>query len=697
MGGTLKNVSSNAQPTVTVNLPLITLNPNTGPKGTEVTVNGTSFHNNKDITITFNGSTVSTIPSPCLSDNKGNFSCSFTVPSITPGSYTVSDSDPQGTTASATFTVTKASTTVTLVSSLNPSVFGQSVTFTATVSAVAPATGTPTGTVLFNDSDSGITIGTGTLNASGQANISTSKLSGGSHNITANYTGDTNFTANASSILKQVVSPTSPAVTTALNQSTITLGGSVNDTVTVTGVPGITPTGTVYFNVSTDGSNWNTYDTETLDGTGKATSAGYTPLAAGTYYFRANYSGDSNYLTNHSVNDSEPLTVNQASPSVMTQLNQSSPITLGGSVNDTVTVTGVLGITPTGSVDFQNSSDGSNWNTYDTETLDGTGKATSAGYTPLAAGTYYFRANYSGDSNYLTNHSVNDSELLTVLQSGVTDLSLNISRLKNKQFTLLLIQDLNSPNTYKLTASNPGQFFDNIFIKGTPGSTIGLNISIPYPFVTQGAVPIHVYSNVTISGGSYVPSGDVTSNFTINPKTVSLSSYSPQAFGTNTTINVTGPVPPTGLVYVLIHLDYGFKGYTGYNQSGYNATNVTNGNITNLFNYTFSVAGDGITNNTTIQNVNTFKKDPGIAGTVTSSTTFNPIPGVNVTIIDPTKTIPPTTVQTDQNGFYADSFKWTGKAANFTVTLLPGYQGTNATQYQIVKSNQLYYVNFIIP
>src|SRR5206468_1324479 len=48
-----------------------------------------------------------------------------------------------------TQTVTKASSAVALASSANPSVSGQSVTITATVSAVSPASGTPTGTVTF--------------------------------------------------------------------------------------------------------------------------------------------------------------------------------------------------------------------------------------------------------------------------------------------------------------------------------------------------------------------------------------------------------------------------------------------------------------------------------------------------------------------------------------------------------------------
>ena len=81
------------------------------------------------------------------------------------------------------------STTTTLISSVNPSASGQSVTFTATVADVAPGVGTPTGTVTFKDGAT--TIGTGTLSA-GVTTFTTSTLAIGTHSITAVYGGDTN-------------------------------------------------------------------------------------------------------------------------------------------------------------------------------------------------------------------------------------------------------------------------------------------------------------------------------------------------------------------------------------------------------------------------------------------------------------------------------------------------------------------------
>jgi uncharacterized repeat protein (TIGR01451 family) len=93
----------------------------------------------------------------------------------------------------------------------------------------------------------------------------------------------------------------------------VIVGNSVTDTATVTGVGRNSPkpTGTVTFQVSTDGgvtfTNFGT--AKTLNSYGQATSDAYIPTTAGTDYFRAVYSGDSNYSSSQSGNKEEPLTV----------------------------------------------------------------------------------------------------------------------------------------------------------------------------------------------------------------------------------------------------------------------------------------------------------------------------------------------------------------------------------------------------
>lgn len=91
-------------------------------------------------------------------------------------------------------------TTTALSSSLNPSLLGQSVTFTATV-APAPPNGE---TVTFQDGTT--TLGTGTL-SSGAATFSTSSLTAGNHLITATYSGDNVWSASTGSLTQAVQLP----------------------------------------------------------------------------------------------------------------------------------------------------------------------------------------------------------------------------------------------------------------------------------------------------------------------------------------------------------------------------------------------------------------------------------------------------------------------------------------------------------
>src|SRR6185369_7900412 len=100
-------------------------------------------------------------------------------------------------------TVNQGIPTIALVSSVNPSVFQQSVTFTVTVSPETPGVGQPTGMVTFKD---GATVlGTGPINGSGVATFSTAALSVGSHPITVVYGGDANFLGGTSNTVNQVV------------------------------------------------------------------------------------------------------------------------------------------------------------------------------------------------------------------------------------------------------------------------------------------------------------------------------------------------------------------------------------------------------------------------------------------------------------------------------------------------------------
>src|SRR5262249_46689596 len=133
----------------------------------------------------------------------------------------------------------------TLVSSPNPSAFGQSVTFTATVSGTGAV---PSGTVTFTDQTTGQTLGTVNLGNVGgveQAAFTTSTLASGGHTIQASYGGDTNFTNSAATINQNVgKAPSTTTLTSSSNPRTF--GQSVTFTATVSS-GGSTPTGSVTF------------------------------------------------------------------------------------------------------------------------------------------------------------------------------------------------------------------------------------------------------------------------------------------------------------------------------------------------------------------------------------------------------------------------------------------------------------------
>jgi hypothetical protein len=122
-------------------------------------------------------------------------------------------------------------TTTALSSSPNPSLIGQMVTLTATVTA---NTGTPTGTVTFRDGS--MTLGSATLSASGIATFSTSLLAVGPHGLSASYGGDASHAGSSSVPLVHTVNQTggtAPTIT-ALSPGSA-FAGDPAFTLTVTG------------------------------------------------------------------------------------------------------------------------------------------------------------------------------------------------------------------------------------------------------------------------------------------------------------------------------------------------------------------------------------------------------------------------------------------------------------------------------
>ena len=94
------------------------------------------------------------------------------------------------------FTIAQAGTTTTLSVAPNTHLLNETFTFTATVAAVSPATGTPTGTVNFYDGSTLLAENVALLN--GEAVFSTADLAIGPHAITAVYSGSANWLGSTS-------------------------------------------------------------------------------------------------------------------------------------------------------------------------------------------------------------------------------------------------------------------------------------------------------------------------------------------------------------------------------------------------------------------------------------------------------------------------------------------------------------------
>src|SRR5205814_9569667 len=110
----------------------------------------------------------------------------------------------------------------------------QAITLTATVTAVAPAAGTPTGTVTFFEGATN--LGSAALDASGQATLNIASLAVGGHNLSASYGGDANFNSSSSATLTQTVDMGSSSISLTSSGNPSILGFPIALTATVVAV-----------------------------------------------------------------------------------------------------------------------------------------------------------------------------------------------------------------------------------------------------------------------------------------------------------------------------------------------------------------------------------------------------------------------------------------------------------------------------
>jgi hypothetical protein len=216
---------------------------------------------------------------------------SLTTSSLSAGIYTITASYPGDIKFAASTSpglrqvvnsTTKSAAATALVSSLNPSIYGQKVTLTARVTTSGSVP--PTGKVNFTWSI--YTIGSATLNSSGVATLTESNLNADAYPLQAVYVGDASNLGSTSSVVNQVVTQATSSATLASSPNPSASGQAVTFTATITS-PTVTPTGPVNFAVGK-----TVLGTAQLSG-GKAKFTTST-LAVGSTKVTATYYGDSN-------------------------------------------------------------------------------------------------------------------------------------------------------------------------------------------------------------------------------------------------------------------------------------------------------------------------------------------------------------------------------------------------------------------
>jgi len=430
----------------------------------------------------------------------------LTLTNVTTGTHTYTAQYPGDAKYSAlTFgsvTVTVAAATVATTTTLTApatSTYGSNVTLSVTVTG---AGGTPTGSVAFYD---GTTSLGSTAMVSGAASLIVS-LTGGTHSLTAVYSGDATFVKSTSTASTLTVTSAGSTTTVTANPTTVSVNGTTALTVTVTGVTGAPlPTGTVNF---ADGST--SLGSATLNSaTGAATFTATMPTG-GARTVTASYMGDGNYAA------SSGATAVQVTVATTTTLTAPATAIYGASFTLSATVS-ATGSVPTGSLSF-----------YDGTTLLGTaqtlvnGTASLSGVT-LLGGAHNLTAVYAGTATYVTSTSsisvVTVSTASTTTLLAITPTTLIVNGSATFTTTITSTVSPSTPPTGTVTFTDGSTSLGVASVASSTGTA-----TITVPLTTLGSNAI----KTCYSGDTNYAASCVTVNVTVNAiattTTLSLSS-----------------------------------------------------------------------------------------------------------------------------------------------------------------------------
>ncbi len=449
-----------------------------------------------DVTYSTGASTACSVLGDQLTIVASTGTCTVTATKAADANYTARTSAP------SSITVSKASTTVALASDDATSVYGQSVTFTATVVPTAPGAGIPGGTVQLRVD--GLNAGAPIALSGGAATFSTSTLSARTHAITADYAGDASFVgsfgtlAGGQDVAKATLSVTADNKTRLYGGAnpalTASYSGFANgETLTTAGVAG----------------------SPTLATTATQTS----PVIGSPYPITASVG------TLLAANYSFAFT-----PGALTVIPATTTVTLRSSLNpappgQAVTLTATVGGLPTlgGTVDFQ-AWDGSAFVTFESTVLASSFSASTASITlPATEGERQYRAELtSPDSNY-----ANGSGLLvqSIGRSDVT-VTLSASRPKWESTVPLTFTATIVPNATGVTVPIGGTVVFSIDGTPLPAVTVAAGrAALPAQMLGAGAHQVTAaYSgDGSFRGGTAAPIGQIVTANVVEASSVAMS------------------------------------------------------------------------------------------------------------------------------------------------------------------------------
>ena len=438
----------------------------------------------------------------------------LTVPNLTAGSHSITskysgDGNLSGSTSAVlTETVNQATAATGVVSNLNPATFGQSVIFTATVQATG--TGTPTGTVTLMDG--GTSIGSGSLSGGNAVEFTIATLTGGSHSITAVYSGDANFSGSTSTGLAETVNPALTATTVATSANPASVGQAVTFSATVQPSTGTTASGNVSF---LDG-------TTVLGNVALASNAAQltvSTLAPGSHSITAVYGGSANLAGSTSTALVEMVNQAATTTTVTSNLN---PAPYGQAVTFTIAIQPTTSGNVTGTLNLL---DGTT--TIGVTTLVA-GQHNSASFTlsGIQGGTHTITANYAGDANYTGSTSAALTQTITQGTTAITVASsVNPAALgQTVTLTATIVPSVGSAVGGSVT------FYDGTTALGTASPTSNVaQLSISSLAVGSHSISAKATGDANFSGST---SGVLTETVNLGTTTTTIaSSLNPSAFG----------------------------------------------------------------------------------------------------------------------------------------------------------------------